>query len=325
MIATPGANLSDTLYSSATDHDFDESWLPGISFDENNEDSILNSSNSSSSSSNTTEQINNKRNMTERIVTPPPLHHNIPCDGIGSSELLATCPSWHEQHRDERNTPDKPGRHIQFASHEFLETSHAPPIIPELNEDLIQSLWWKSPELLQMKRYTRRCMLTPMSDIDKDELLGIDRFSSERIAYKKKSIRFVLLAQHQQSVHNVSDNPSGYIRAVSRRCSHWSRNVSHVIALRIFEELYGDNRTQRLATIPEEAVTGDDLLSSSLSVVKPPANEENENKNTSSSMDECMSNRSNKRKRAQPSTSSKMECEDRRVLRRRTKGDILPH
>jgi hypothetical protein len=316
MTSVPSTD-SSKLY--ATDYAFDGNWLPGISF--GNNDEIL----------------NNDSNMDERMVTPPPQQNtcrSASCGEIGSSELLATCPR-HEGRQQAANDGDnKSSRHLQFACHKLLETSHAPPIIPELTEDIVQSLWWNNHELLQMKQYSRKIMTaSPHAGIDKDEWLGLDRFSPDRIAHKKKAIRFVLLAQHQQRIHTISESPEKYIRAVSRKCSHWSRNMSHVIGQRLFEELYYGNGVNRLATIPEEASTGtipeeastgeETITSCAPSAVTNPSNEENEEneskKDTTSPDDTMISNRANtKRKRFQRSASS-MECEGRRVLPRRAK------
>lgn len=124
-------------------------------------------------------------------------------------------------------------RQVRFACHESLESCHAPPMISVLTENEIRTLWWQNLELLQMKRFTRSLMVNR----DTEDWLGLDRFTTERTAYKKRAVRLVLLAQHQQRTHAISDKPEEFIRAVSRRCSHWTRNMALTIAQHIHNEI----------------------------------------------------------------------------------------
>ncbi len=86
-----------------------------------------------------------------------------------------------------------------------------------------------------MKRFTRDLMV---NGITEDDWVGLDRFTAERTAYKKRAVRLVLLAQHQQRTHAISDNPQEFIRAVSRRCSHWTRKMSLAIGYHLHGEIY---------------------------------------------------------------------------------------
>ena len=104
-----------------------------------------------------------------------------------------------------------------------------------------------------MKRYTRYLMNKVIADSKapsfaqgNEEWLGLDRFTAERMAHKKRAVRLILLGQHQQRTHAISDNTDEFLRTVSRRCSHWSRNMSHAVGQRLFGEVYR-SRADRLA------------------------------------------------------------------------------
>lgn len=302
---TAASNNDPNTLLGANDLDFDEHWLPGISFD--SEDEAMNNSNSTEQNDNT---------MDERIVTPAP-----PAPGpVSGAEINGDSPDLPAFHRHEEQlqhkndfdvTPASPSsRHVRIACHEFLETSHAPPIIPILTDDIIQSLWWKNAELLQMKRHSRQLMIAPDRVLDKDELLGLDRFTPERGAYKKRAIRIVLLAQRQLRLHNFSNDPEEYIRAVSRRCSHWARNTSHGIGQRVFQELYR-TRVDRMATIPEEEASIEQEM------IVSPSTERHTIKMAESSKENINHSRVNKRK------ASSYEDEGRRIQPRRSAGGFL--
>lgn len=131
-------------------------------------------------------------------------------------------------------------QHVRFATHEFLEISHAPHAFKVLDQNIINELWWQAPELTQMKRNTRKLLMVAMNceKENPEDWIGLDRFTPQRIDYKKRAIRLVLLAQHQQRTHGVcsSEHVQNFIRAVSRKGSQWTRNMSHAIGQRLFQE-----------------------------------------------------------------------------------------
>lgn len=232
----PTKNIVPAVSTDWTNHSFDENWLPGISF--NNENDVLSNTNEN--------QVENTTNKT--TATSPSLHQ------IQSRRITPLAnPAMQQTFRSpthRRGGAGESSRHVRFACHEDLETCHAPPIISVLKEDEIRTLWWQNPELLQMKRFTRSLMMNR----DAEDWVGLDRFTTERTAYKKRAVRLVLLAQHQQRTHAISDNPEEFIRAVSRRCSHWTRNMALTIAQHIHNEINFIERGEQVNVTPTSVI-----------------------------------------------------------------------
>lgn len=247
-------SIHNDLPLPCSNNSFNENWLPGISFDDNN-DTFQNDAEThivapSCAVATTTRRPNLV--VKHRRITPAPSPSNnctFPCRAL--QEGNESC------------------RRVHFACHESLETSHAPPILSELQEDDIRTLWWQSSDLLQMKRYTRYLMMNK----NNEDWIGLDRFTVERTACKKRAVRLVLLAQHQQRIHTVSDHPDEFIRSVSKRCSRWTRNMALAIGQQLYAEIYVNNvGLEEQNVIPTESGIEDDKIPSpALTVVPSPS------------------------------------------------------
>jgi len=221
---TTTTNIVPSVCTDWTNNNFDENWLPGISF--NSKDDILMNTNENQVESTTM----------NKTATTVPLHQNQ-----SRQVTPLASPAKHHTFQSPSHRAGESHKHVRFACHEFLETCHAPPRISVLKEEEIRTLWWQTPELLQMKRFTRSLMMTRNTE----DWVGLDRFTTERTAYKKRAVRLVLLAQHQQRTHAISDNPEEFLRAVSRRCSHWTRNMALNIGRYIHHEIDAIERNER--------------------------------------------------------------------------------
>jgi hypothetical protein len=88
----------------------------------------------------------------------------------------------------------------------------------QLTNELCHDLWYQTPEIVAMKQDAKRVLFN-RENADPDDLLGLERFNSQRAVWKRSAIYYVLLAQRQR-------HGEDFIRRVSQRCSAWARETA---------------------------------------------------------------------------------------------------
>jgi len=172
------------------------------------------------------------------------------------------------EHRDhQQRVYDSRPRKVSFSSMDTMATSeNSPPaFFDELTDEICRELWYQKDELVTMKKAVRVLLakaghIAPqpqqqqqqqsLNVIEEDEaesqqmeteretVIGLGRFSYQRSQYKRSAIYYVMAAQ-QECPWNYPKKPA-YIRAVSRRCTGWARQVATEEGFANFCEVYGD-------------------------------------------------------------------------------------
>lgn len=154
---------------------------------------------------------------------------------------------------DEDNNNNKK-RTVRFASSlatKASTTGENNNAIHILTQEHCEELWHQKDELAAIKQEAkhiianRKAVLEGSSDDDDDfcsnnddreNLVGLERFSRQRAVWKRSAIHYVLMAQRQvhrqqrqtqQSNNNVNNQSNEeYIRNVSTRCSGWAKETA---------------------------------------------------------------------------------------------------
>ncbi|KAG7337298.1 hypothetical protein IV203_030156 [Nitzschia inconspicua] len=96
--------------------------------------------------------------------------------------------------------------------------SYILPLEHKLTDELCHVLWYQKPEINAMKQDAKRVVLN-RQNATSEELIGLERFDSQRALWKRSAIHYVLMAQKQRQGED-------FIRRVAKRCSGWARETA---------------------------------------------------------------------------------------------------
>lgn len=122
------------------------------------------------------------------------------------------------------------------------ESGGSPRVTDLFTEEERRELWYQSDELASMKQEAkviisnhRKRSEDPKTPEEREDMVGLERFSRQRAAWKRSAIEYVLRAQQQvRKLRNASTGfgkvsanvAEEYIRSVSLRCTGWARETA---------------------------------------------------------------------------------------------------
>jgi hypothetical protein len=110
------------------------------------------------------------------------------------------------------------------------QTSAAPLPSAALTPEICRELWYQPDEINDFKKETRSLVLDVGNAKGGDELCGLERFSFERARYKRRVIRYVLLAQKQKGAE--------FMREIAEKLTAWARDIAEAQGFADFCQVY---------------------------------------------------------------------------------------
>jgi len=119
-----------------------------------------------------------------------------------------------------------------------LHTEGCPSMFETLTLEDIERLWYCENDMVAAKELTRALLMgtaqeTP--EVESETGLGLRKYSAERSQYKRSALWHIMAA-----TRDPSKNPE-FVRAVSERCSWWSRQVAYGEGLSLHADIYGSS------------------------------------------------------------------------------------
>lgn len=171
-----------------------------------------------------------------------PMVHRIPNDEEVYDPMESTSSTSNTNIVDHSRPVTGRKRRVRFDETHCRTTTAPTGATPLLDKTLTENdctaLWYTPDEIATMRAAAKECIKhhhnhrrkSSLSLDDPDQLAGLERFSSQRAAWKRSAIHYTLLAQKQQrQLHDLRQDPykggkaAGFIRKVSLRCTGWAR------------------------------------------------------------------------------------------------------
>jgi hypothetical protein len=124
-------------------------------------------------------------------------------------------------------------RRLRFALDDETNTpaqQSAASLPSALTPEICRELWYQPDEINDFKKETRSLVLDGNAK-DGDALCGLERFSFERASYKRRVIRYVLLAQTKQK-------GAEFIRNIAEQLTAWARDIAEAQGFADFCQVY---------------------------------------------------------------------------------------
>jgi hypothetical protein len=131
----------------------------------------------------------------------------------------------------------KPKKTVRFAP-QLSTTVHSTKLWDgALIAEHCHELWYQKSELAAIKHAAKVTIANrsfvegnPNASLNqRDELIGLERFSKQRAVWKKSAIRCVIIAQRQINnlfAGNSTIGKEDYIQRISLRCTEWARDAA---------------------------------------------------------------------------------------------------
>lgn len=137
-----------------------------------------------------------------------------------SNKALKVSPSKRRLFQERTQLSSGTNKMVRFA----LESNHEADTPRSLSPEECNERWYQSNELAVMK-LEAKTILQNRHRQPNEKLIGLERFTRQRAAWKKSAIRYVLMAQNfARSKDETPERMEDTIHKVSLRCTEWARN-----------------------------------------------------------------------------------------------------